>query len=187
MAGNAKDVRLQNVTLRAVKPDLLCSSTKCGDLMGRKISSFVGALGLLALANPAGAQSKAAKIASALAAAPASVSKDATVKDWPDSAGKMAVLRPCSNGWVCFPSHPKTKYVTNDAMCLDEQMQEWMAAMVEQRKPNITTVGYSYMLTADEWVSNNDLAAKGPTPTNQWFRERPHVMMVYPDPMMLDP
>ncbi|MFL5594648.1 MAG: hypothetical protein ACJ785_08565 [Gemmatimonadaceae bacterium] len=155
--------------------------------MWRRINRFALALALFAVVNPANAQSRAAKIASALASAPASVSKDATVKDWPDSAGNMVVLRAGSNGWVCFPSHPKSKYVTNDAMCLDEQMQEWMAAMVAQRKPNITTIGYSYMLTADEWVSNNDMAATGPTPTNQWFKERPHVMMVYPEGMLLDP
>ena len=55
------------------------------------------------------AQSKAAKIASAMAAAPASIAKNATVKDWPDKSGNMALLREGSNGWTCLPSHPENE------------------------------------------------------------------------------
>ena len=154
--------------------------------MWRRITCFALALALLAVANPASAQSKAAKIASALTAAPASVSKGATIKDLPDSKGQMAVLREGSNGWVCFPSHPKSKYVKNDAMCLDDQWQEWMSAMVAKRAPNVTRVGYAYMLTFNGWTSNTDMMAKAPTPDNQWHKDGPHVMVLYPDAKLLD-
>jgi hypothetical protein len=154
--------------------------------MWRRIICATLPIGALAIAIPAHAQSKAAKIASALAAAPASVSQGATVKDLPDSKGEMAVLREGSNGWVCVPSHPKSKYVKNDAMCLDDQWQEWMSAMAANRAPHITRVGYAYMLTANEWASNTDMKATAPTPDNQWHKAGPHVMVLYPDAKLVD-
>lgn len=127
------------------------------------------------------AQSTAARIRSALSAAPASISANATVKDWPGKNGKMAVLREGSNGWVCLPSEPKTKYRKNDAMCLDSSWQEWFASVVENRAPKVKQVGYAYMLSAEEWGSNTDpMGAKEPTSTNQWHHMGPHVMVLYP-------
>lgn len=152
----------------------------------RVLSTTVAAALILGVAGTAAAQSKAAKIASAVAAAPASVAKNATIKDWPDKTGKMATLREGSNGWVCLPSEPKTKYLKNDAMCLDPMWQEWMAAFVEKRAPKITHVGYAYMLSADEWGSNTEpMVAKEPTPDNQWHHQGPHVMVLYPDASQL--
>jgi len=153
--------------------------------MWRKVLSLVGvASGAIAL--DASAQSSAAKIRSAMGAAPRSIAANATVKDWPDKSGKMAVLREGSNGWVCLPSQQKTKYLKNDAMCLDGQWQEWMAAMMEKRNPKITHTGYAYMLTSDEWGSNTDpFGAADPTPDNQWHHWGPTVMVVYPNASML--
>lgn len=139
------------------------------------------------VASTAAAQSKATKIASAMGAGPATITKNATVKDWPDKTGKMAVLREGSNGWVCLPSEPKTQYRKNDAMCLDPQWQEWFASVVENRPPKVSKVGYAYMLSADEWGSNTDpMGAKGPTPDNQWHKQGPHVMVLYPDAKLLE-
>jgi hypothetical protein len=40
-----------------------------------------------------------------MSAGPAAIAADATVMDWPASAGgEMRVLREGSNGWVCYPS-----------------------------------------------------------------------------------
>ena len=145
------------------------------------------ALASLWLALPAAAQSSTkAKIASALSAAPAALARNAAVKDWPDKNGSMATLRGGSNGWVCFPSHPANKYRKNDAMCIDDQWQEWMSAYKQKRKPNISKVGYAYMLSADDWASNTDMSAKAPTPENQWHKLGPHVMVLYPDAKMLE-
>lgn len=144
-------------------------------------------LTLGAVADAEGQRSKAARIANALAAAPASIAKNATVKDWPGKDGKMAVLRDGSNGWVCLPSNPPTRYKKNDGMCLDPQWQEWLASVFENRAPRITKVGYAYMLTADEWGSNTDpMGATAPTPDNQWHKQGPHLMIVYPDAKMLE-
>lgn len=152
----------------------------------RVLSTTVAAALILGVAGTAAAQSKAAKIANAMATAPASIGKNAAVKDWPDKTGKMATLREGSNGWVCLPSEPKTKYVKNNAMCLDPMWQEWMAAMVGQRAPKLTQVGYAYMLSADQWSSNTDpMGSKVPTPDNQWHFEGPHVMVLYPDASQL--
>lgn len=149
----------------------------------------VGATLLAALcpASALGQMSRAGKIASALATAPASIARDATVKDWPGKDGKMAVLKQGSNGWVCLPSNPPTRYKKNDGMCLDPQWQEWLASVFENRAPRITHVGYAYMLTADEWGSNTDpLGATAPTATNQWHKQGPHVMVLYPDAKSLE-
>ncbi len=152
----------------------------------RSFSTMVVAALVLGIATTASSQSKAAKIANATAAAPASIAKNATVKDWPDKSGKMATLREGSNGWVCLPSEPKTKYLKNDAMCLDPMWQEWMAAFVEKRDPKITSVGYAYMLSAEQWGSNTDpMGAKSPTPDNQWHHMGAHVMVLYPSSAML--
>ena len=153
--------------------------------MWRRVpSTTLAATLVLGLAGTAAAQSKAAKIANAMAAAPTSIAKNAAVKDWPDETGKMATLREGSNGWVCYPSRPKTKYRKNDAMCLDPMWQEWMAAYVGKRAPKVTQVGYAYMLAADEWGSNSG-GAKEPTPDNQWHHMGPHVMVLYPDASLL--
>lgn len=150
----------------------------------RALSSTIAAILVLGVAGTAAAQSEAAKIATAMGAAPASIAKNATVKDWPDKTGKMATLREGSNGWVCYPSRPETKYRKNDAMCLDPMWQEWMTAYAEKRTPKITQVGYAYMLSADEWGSNSE-EAKEPTPDNQWHHMGPHVMVLYPDASLL--
>jgi hypothetical protein len=150
----------------------------------RARSTALAATLVLGVAGTAAGQSTEAKIASAMAAAPASIAKNAAVKDWPDKTGKMATLREGSNGWVCYPSRPTTKYRKNDAMCLDPAWQEWMAAWVEKRAPKITRVGYAYMLSADEWGSNSG-EAKEPTPDNQWHHMGPHVMVLYPDSSLL--
>ena len=153
--------------------------------MSRWIFSTVVAGLTLGAVSTVSAQTRAAKISQAMAAGPASITRNATVKDWPDKSGKMAVLREGSNGWVCLPSEPVTKYKKNTAVCMDQNFQELMAAIFEQRAPKVTQVGYAYMLTANEWGSNVDMMATGPTADNQWHKMGPHVMLVYPDAALL--
>lgn len=157
--------------------------------MSRKVLAAALGASVLAALCPSGlaAQSKAAKIASAMTAGPTSVTRNAAVMDWPDKNGKMGMLREGTNGWVCMPSNPPTKYKKNDSMCLDAQWREWLAAAMEKRPPMVTKVGYAYMLSANEWGSNTDpLGATGPTPDNQWHKQGPHVMVLYPDPKSLE-
>lgn len=77
-----------------------------------------------------------------MTAGPTSVTRNAAVMDWPDKNGKMGMLREGTNGWVCMPSNPPTKYKKNDSMCLDAQWREWLAAAMEKRPPMVTKVGY---------------------------------------------
>jgi hypothetical protein len=149
--------------------------------MPRKMIALAFAVTLLAALCPSlvAAQSKAAKIANALAAAPASVSKDATVMDW--SSGKSVELRHGTNGWVCIPSEPKSKYITNDPMCLDQNFMSLIGAMMAKQPPALKGVGYAYMLTTDDWESNAAASDKGPTATNGWHHVGSHVMVAYPD------
>lgn len=141
---------------------------------------------VLGVTGIAAAQSKAVMIASAIASAPASIAKNASVRDWPDKSGNMAVLREGSNGWTCLPSHPKSKILTNDAMCYDANFGDLMSALMSGKPPTLKGVGYSYMLTADDWESNTDPMAHAETPDNEWHHLRPHVMVVYPDKALLE-
>jgi hypothetical protein len=151
--------------------------------MPRKILAVAVAATVLAALCPsfAAGQSKAAKISNALAAAPASVAKGATVMDWPDKSGKSAQLRAGTNGWVCMPSEPKSKYINNDAMCLDPNFMSMIGSMMAKQPPAMKGVGYAYMLTTDDWESNTAFGEKGPTPTNGWHHVGSHVMVAYPD------
>lgn len=137
------------------------------------------------VASTASAQSKATKIASAMAAAPASIAKNATIKDWPDKNGNMALLREGSNGWLCVPSHPKTRTITADAMCADGNFMDLIGALMSNKPPALKGVGYAYMLSANDWESNTDPTAQKETPDNEWHHVHSHVMVVYPDKAML--
>lgn len=156
--------------------------------MSRKL--FVGALAatMLAALCPSSllAQSKAAKIASALSAAPKSIAANATVVEM-GKDGKLVTLREGSNGWTCLPSDPKSKYIVNTAMCADQNFFMFLGDMMGGKPaPGIKQVAYSYMLSADDWESNTDAKAKAPTPDNQWHHVGPHVMIAYPDAKMLE-
>src|SRR5882672_7174509 len=58
----------------------------------------------------------AAKIANAMTAAPAAVSRNANVVEMSED-GSMKVLRKGSGEWTCVPDDPSTP--GNDPMCLD--------------------------------------------------------------------
>ena len=152
----------------------------------RVLSTIVAAALIPGLTATAAAQSKAAKIAGATAAAPAAIGKNAAVRDWPGKDGNMALVREGSNGWTCLPSHPRTRILTNDAMCYDANFGDLMSAVMSGKPPALKGVGYSYMLTANDWESNTDPMAHAETPDNQWHHLRPHVMVVYPDKAMLE-
>jgi hypothetical protein len=141
---------------------------------------------IVGVTSTAGGQmSKEAKIRNAMAAGPAGITKYATIMEWPDKNGKMVTLREGTNGWTCFPSQAPTKYRKNDAGCYDAVFMQFNQAMMNKQPPALKTVGYSYMLTSNDWGSNTDAEAKGPAAGNQWHHMGPHVMIVYPDLSML--
>ena len=122
----------------------------------------------------------AALVANALSAAPPAVAKAASVVG---HDGRE--LRRGTNGWVCMPDMPDVP--NNTPMCLDAAWRAFIDAWMNKRSPNVTQVGFGYMLQGDMPVSNVDPFATGPTSTNQWIQHGgPHVMVLVPDARVLD-
>lgn len=124
------------------------------------------------------------KIQNAMSAAPESVSKDATVLDWPPEAGKdFAVLKEGSNGWTCIPDYPASP--GNDPLCVDAEAMKWFQAYMSQTKPVLAQAGLAYMLQGGSDPSNADPYATEPAPGEQWMSAPAHVMLfptTPPDP-----
>ncbi len=131
-----------------------------------------------AMATP---MTKAQKIASALSAAPASVSARATIVDWPAMEGAAPeTLRAGSNGWTCLPDMPDTE--GNDPACLDAVWMQWVAAYMAHKTPELTGVGVGYMLApGGAWGSNSDPFGMKETADNHWGHHAPHLMILVPD------
>ena len=66
-------------------------------------------------------------------------------------------------------------------MCLDEQWMEFLNAIIEGREPNITAIGWGYMLQGGSAVSDADPAAPAPANAEDWLVDPPHIMMIAPD------
>lgn len=147
-------------------------------------TAIAGAEPAATTASAAPAGSDEARIADAESAAPDSISKLATIMDWPETeGGAMRQLRAGSNGWVCYASTPNpSSGVGQDPMCLDATFQKWMEAFMAGASPNTTSVGFAYMLKGDRGASNTDPMARDSTATNNWVRTGPHVMLVGPAP-----
>lgn len=155
---------------------------------GRLLSACcaVAPLCLVAVPSPVEAQkADQTKIAQALGAAPSGVTDAATVLDWPsEEAGDFRVLREGSNGWSCLPDHPGTSNF--DPVCNDAEWMEWVKAYGSGKAPRVEGVGVSYMLNARWATSNADPTATSPTDDNEWAEGGAHMMVIVPDPAMLD-
>jgi len=129
------------------------------------------------------------KVSNAMSAAPAEISKNATIMDWPESpGGQPKQLRAGTNGWVCYPNTP-TEFKgasAEDPMCLDKQWQIWAEAWMSKQPPKLTATGVAYMLRGDKGASNTDPFATGPAADNHWVVSPPHIMVLFPDTMALD-
>jgi hypothetical protein len=114
-------------------------------------------------------------IASAESAGPASVSKNATIKDW-----TMKVLRKGTNEWTCLPDNPDTP--GTDPWCVNDPWLNLLDALTNKKKPTYTEVGIAYMLQGDSPVSNTDPYATAPKPGDDWVEGlQAHMMMLFPD------
>lgn len=121
-----------------------------------------------------------AQIKSAESAAPPSISKKATIKDW-----DMKVVRKGTNGWTCLPDRPNTP--GNDPWCVNDPWLNFLDAYTNKKDPSYTQVGVAYMLQGDTPVSNTDPYATEPKPGDDWVEGLgPHLMILVPDPKMLD-
>jgi hypothetical protein len=118
-------------------------------------------------AAAAKAPSDAQLIASAQRAAPAKVSKDATIVAM-DAAGKMRTLRQGTNGFTCMADSPATP--GPDPMCMDKNAFAWAGAWMAHKDPPQGKVGFMYMLEGGTDASNTDPFATKPTASNHWVR-----------------
>lgn len=129
----------------------------------------------LLLALPLGGHAQDAKIASAEKAAPASVSKDATILDWSGD-----VIREGSNGWACLPDREYTE--GEDPWCVNGPWLNFLQAYMTKQKPSYDQVGIAYMLVGDAPVSNTDPYATEKTNDDDWVEDMgPHLMILVPD------
>jgi hypothetical protein len=113
----------------------------------------------------------AEKIADALRAGPAFITKDATVLDWPAApGGEYRVLRKGSNEWACLPGIPG--YPHDEPGCFDAVFLHWIQDSLAGRVPLIDRLGISYMY-AGAW-------AKSPKGGEE-FHVGPHLMIVSPN------
>lgn len=113
----------------------------------------------------------AAKIASAMSAAPAAVADHATIMDM----AAMKPLRQGANGWTCLPDMPHTPGA--DPMCLDQNGMEWAAAWMNHADPPKDKMGFGYMLVGGSDASNTDPFATAPKAGERWVDTGPHVMV----------
>jgi hypothetical protein len=132
-------------------------------------------------ASPAMAQDKEALIKNALSAAPPGVATTATVMD-----NKGNLLRQGSGAYTCFPYEGGL----TAAMCADAEWLKWNDAyMMKMEDYRPSGFGLAYMLVGDPeggGASNIDPFATTATADNQWVVEGPHVMILVPDPAMLE-
>lgn len=156
--------------------------TRVSPILGLLVCSMI----VVAQSSHAQAPKKSVewKIQNAMSAAPRSISKDATIMDWPAKEGdEPPVLRKGTNEWTCFPDDPTTP--GNDPMCLDRMWTVWLQALMSKKEPKITATGLGYMLQGGSTASNSDPFATKPAPGQKWLREQPHVMVLVPG--KLDP
>lgn len=113
-------------------------------------------------------------IESALAAAPASIGKDARIVAM-KADGTMSVLREGANGWTCMGDNPATPGA--DPMCMDANAQKWAEAWIGHKPPPADNVGLMYMLAGGSDASNTDPWGKEPK-DGKWVETGPHVMVV---------
>jgi hypothetical protein len=129
--------------------------------------------------SPTASQDSAAKIESAMSAAPSSISGAATILDNEfDDAGMFVVLHEGTNGWSCFPDIPSSP--GNDPACYDETWMEWNYAFAAQEEPVVTVLGLAYMLQGGSDASNTDPFATEPAPGEDWVNSPAHVMILVP-------
>jgi hypothetical protein len=133
---------------------------------------------------PATAQDAQDRMALAMSAGPPEVGAAATLMDR-DESGALVPLREGTNGWLCVtdenPAAPGEYPV-----CLDAAWQSWFGAYSAGEVPEIDGIGISYMLQGGPAASNTDPMASGPPAGADWLMDPPHVMIIVPDPAMLD-
>jgi len=142
------------------------------------MSTAFAVFGMTTASVTAEGQSKQAKIAPAMQAAPPSISKHATIMDVDGT-----VLRQGTNGWHCMPASGTG---STHPMCNDEVWMRALDAFSKKADFKSDRIGISYMLAGDDLVNNADPFDARRDPGEVWVQEGPHLMIIVPDPKMLE-
>ena len=120
------------------------------------------------------AESREAKIARALSAAPADIASAAKVVEQ-DENGHQTTLREGSNGFTCFSGHRGA--VGAQPFCANAPALQWESDLAQHKpKPTNSEPGIEYMLAGGtDWSATNPYATSG-TP----IKEPPHWMIMWP-------
>ena len=119
-------------------------------------------------------------VASAETAAPAAVSRDATVIAM-NADNTVRTVRAGTNGFTCMADSPATP--GPDPMCGDANAMEFIQAWIGKKTPP-DKPGFMYMLEGGTDASNTDPYATAPSAENNWIKTGPHVMVVGAKGMM---
>ncbi len=111
-------------------------------------------------------------------AAPARISKDATVIVFGEG-GKLTEARKGNNGFTCIPTvnfRPDP-----DPMCFDLAVGQWVDALVNKKeKPDNTVPGISYMARGGyHWEKSGKILMEE-APGAKLVKEPPHWMIMWP-------
>lgn len=139
---------------------------------------------LLLVVAPAGGSAQSAEatlaaIESAQQAAPPDIADGAGVTDLMGHE-----LRKSLNGWVCYPDVPETP--RSDPMCVDATWAAWLEALENHAAPHVERLGVAYMLLGGSDASLTDPFATEPADGEDWIDRGPHIMLLVPDPSMLE-
>jgi len=119
----------------------------------------------------------AEKIAEALRAGPAFITKDATVLDWPSSpGGEFRVLRAGTSAWTCLPGIPQRTH--DEPGCFDQVFLKFMKDGMAGRTPDVQSPGISYMY-GGFWVPSKSMGS------GNEFHVGPHIMIIGLDQKMM--
>jgi len=114
------------------------------------------------------------KIRRALLAGPDRITREATVAEM-GAQGKMNVLRPGTNQWVCVPGNQNI--IGEADMCCDPMGMQWMMdAVAKKPKPTNATPGLIYMLNGAVQRSYTDPFDR----TSPAIPIGPHWMIMWP-------
>lgn len=140
---------------------------------------LLGLLSVMAVASVMAAeQTKEEKITRAMQAAPELIGQNATIME-----ADGTILRQGSNGWTCLPN---TGPGATHPMCNDSVFMGIMDALSKKAEFKTDRIGISYMLAGDDNVNNADPFDTKQDPGEVWVQEGPHLMIVVPDPKMLE-
>jgi len=118
------------------------------------------------------------KIADALRAGPAFITRDAAIADWPanpkDSKAEYRILRAGKSAWTCLPGI--LGYPHDEPMCLDKTSMQWIKDSLADRPTHIDRIGVMYMFSG-AWVP--DLHGMSHS-ADHTYHVGPHVMIITP-------